>query len=338
MGRSDGAPASGEFVRRQMSAIKEVAGEEFDLTYFEMPAKISSGNSSVNRYIRFLFTFIKLHVFSRKKYSILHVHFFFPTILLAITYKIFRNPQVKIITTFHGNDIYYYRRFSWWYRWCFLFVDHAIFVTEKLKLHFFKQELPHSILCAGILPIFSSNTKSKNTIKKYDFIFVGTLDKNKGALRLKELLTVMPDSSAVAVVGAGFYEKDIKELVKTKNIDYFYFRNAEQLVALYHQSKWLVNLSYNESFGLVITEALACGLPVLATQTDGASSQITNDENGFLVAQDDNLISNFVALLTSVTEKNYTTLSQNTQQGGEKFTLPYVAKEIKNIYLKIGHL
>ncbi len=337
MGQTDAAPASGEFVRRQLLAIKAISGNDLELSYFEMSEQAINANSSLKRYFRFLFTFFKQHIFSRKKYAVLHVHFFFPTILLAIAYKVFRDPKVKIVTTFHGNDIYYYKKFSWWYRWCFSFVDHSIFVTEKLKHHFFKQDIPHSILCAGMLPIFSSNTGLKSTVKKYNFIFVGTLDKNKGAYRLIKLIAAMPDSSSFAIVGAGTHEKDVSELAESKNIDYFHFRSAAQLVDLYHQSKWLVNLSYNESFGLVITEALACGLPVLATKTDGASSQITNDVNGFIVDQDDDLISNFVGLLTGVTEGDYTALSKSAQQGGEKFTLPYVAKEIKNIYLKVGN-
>lgn len=336
MGRSDSTPASGEFVRRQMSAIKEIAGEEFELSYFEMPSKSITANSALKRYLGFLFSFIKRHIFSRKKYSILHVHFFFPTIVLAIVYKVLRNPRVKIITTFHGNDIYHYRRFSWWYRWCFSFVDHAIFVTEKLKQHFYKQELPHSVLCAGMLPIFSSNSQVKSSDKKYDFIFVGTLDKNKGSVRLKKLLTEMPESSVVAIVGAGTYEKDIIELAKTKHIDYFNFCSAEQLVGLYHQTKWLVNLSYNESFGLVMTEALACGLPVLATNTDGSSSQINHGVNGFIVAQDEQLINNILTILDNTSESTYRELSKRAQQGSEKFTLPFIAKEIKKIYIEVG--
>ncbi len=335
MGRSESAPDSGGFIRRQMSAIQDISGDELALTYFEMPAKSITANSPLKRYLGFLSAFVKQHVFSKKTYTVLHVHFFFPTIVLAIVYKVFRNPKVKIVTTFHGNDIYYYKKFTWWYRWCFSFVDHSVFVTKKLKEHFFKQELPHTILCAGMLPIFS-NSKPKDIVKKYDFIFVGSLDKNKGALRLKELLAAIPDSCAVAVVGAGTYEAEFKALAKTKHIDYFHFCTAQQLVDLYHQTKWLVNLSYNESFGLVITEALACGLPVLATETDGSSSQVLDGVNGFIVAQNEQLISYIVTLLADTTESAYKELSENAQQGSEKFTLPYVAKEIKDIYTEVA--
>jgi glycosyltransferase involved in cell wall biosynthesis len=334
MGRSEGAPDSGGFVRRQMSAIQDISGDELVLSYFEMPAKSITANSALKRYSGFLYSFAKQYIFSKKTYSILHVHFFFPTIVLAIAYKVFRNPKVKIVTTFHGNDIYYYKKFTWWYRWCFSFVDHSIFVTQKLKEQFFKQKLPHTILCAGMLPIFSSS-KPKDSVKKYDFIFVGTLDKNKGALRLKKLLAVIPDSYTVAIVGAGMYEEDFITLAKEKNIDYFNFCTAQQLVDLYHQTKWLVNLSYNESFGLVITEALACGLPVLATKSDGSLSQVFDGVNGFIVAQDERLISNIVTILTNTTETSYNQLSEKARQGSEKFTLPYVAKEIKDIYIEV---
>ena len=41
-----------------------------------------------------------------------------------------------------------------------------------------------------------------------------------------------------------------------------------------------------ETFGVVLTEALACGIPIISTKTSGPM-YIVNDENGILVEIDD---------------------------------------------------
>jgi len=41
--------------------------------------------------------------------------------------------------------------------------------------------------------------------------------------------------------------------------------------------------SYGEGFGFVILEALACGIPVVASKVDGTSEAVRNGELGFLV-------------------------------------------------------
>ncbi|RHW74901.1 glycosyltransferase [Colwellia sp. RSH04] len=332
MGRCEESPASGEFVRRQFSAIQNISSDELNLQYFEMPPAALAKKSTFKRYAVFFSSFVKKHLFSRTKYSVLHVHFFFPTILLAISYKLFRNPKVKIVTTFHGNDVYAYKHSPWWYKLCHSFVEHSIFVTARLKQNFYKQDIKHSILCAGLLPIFSVDATVN---KKYDYIFVGTLDKNKGALRLKEFAQKLPEEMSIVIVGSGPYQGDFKKLSERNNIVYHYFCDAQKLVGLYQQTKWLVNLSFNESFGLVISEAMACGLPVIATKTDGSLSQISHQENGFILEQGDSLSDQLLSINKQCTTEKYRTLSIRAQNSVEKFLLPYVAKEVKKIYFEV---
>jgi L-malate glycosyltransferase len=339
MGQSKTQPASGAFVRRQYQALNEVSNEnkEIQLSYYEMPKYALKAKSSLVRYCLFLFPFIKRYVFSRSKKDVLHVHFFFPTIILAIVYKLFRNYRVKIIVTFHGNDIYYYKNFSWWYRWCFSFVDHSIFVSERLKKQFFKQNIKHDILCAGILPIFKEDVVAK----KYDVMFVGTLDKNKGIERLIELIKLMPKHFNFVVVGSGEYQPQILALSSANtSISYFSFCEAEQLVTLYQQSEWLVNLSYQESFGLVISEAMACGVPVIASETDGALSQIKQGKNGYIFKQNSELLNNVSNILNNTalnntTNAEYKDLVVNALTSSSTAKLTYVTETIMKIYLQV---
>lgn len=56
-----------------------------------------------------------------------------------------------------------------------------------------------------------------------------------------------------------------------------------QMLEMMHKSDVLVLPSLTDAFGLVVTEALACGLPVIVTPNTGASEIIQNGREGFIV-------------------------------------------------------
>jgi glycosyltransferase involved in cell wall biosynthesis len=51
----------------------------------------------------------------------------------------------------------------------------------------------------------------------------------------------------------------------------------------YGQADVLVHASIEDGFGLVVSEALACGRPVIVTDTTGACELVRDGENGFVV-------------------------------------------------------
>ena len=57
-----------------------------------------------------------------------------------------------------------------------------------------------------------------------------------------------------------------------------------ELIRLYQSGSFLVQSSHYETFGTVVIEALACGLPVVSTRT-GIASVIINDSNGIIIQQ-----------------------------------------------------
>lgn len=61
----------------------------------------------------------------------------------------------------------------------------------------------------------------------------------------------------------------------------------ESIPALYAASDICVVPSHYESFGLVAVEAMAAGLPVLATRVGGLQSTVRDGESGYLIPPDD---------------------------------------------------
>lgn len=65
--------------------------------------------------------------------------------------------------------------------------------------------------------------------------------------------------------------------------------NQKELINYYHSSDVYVSSSCNESFGKVLIEAMAAGLPVVATTTTGSKEIVVDGVNGFLVPVGDSV-------------------------------------------------
>lgn len=63
--------------------------------------------------------------------------------------------------------------------------------------------------------------------------------------------------------------------------------STRELVSLYQQASVFVLTSNEEGLGIVLLEAMACGIPVVATRCGGPDGVIADGSNGYLVGLDD---------------------------------------------------
>lgn len=280
MGPKPTAPFQGLFVRQQVDALTGLKPG-----YHFMRWHTDSRLNRLLKYPVFFADFIWRFLFSRHKYMILHVHFFYPTIWLALLYKALRNPAAKIIVTCHGSDIYKYQPPGFWYRWCAAKVQHWIFTSKALKNRFSLDCPQSTVLSAGIADSFATVSQLDISAKTIDLLYVGSLDHNKGIDRLIALLPFLAGKKVV-IAGAGPMLKLLAEAAEPyPDVRIRGPQTASELAGLYQQARCFISLSRNESFGLVMAEAMACYTPVVATFTDGAAAQLRSGTNGFLVAQ-----------------------------------------------------
>ena len=96
------------------------------------------------------------------------------------------------------------------------------------------------------------------------------------------------EGASLTLVGDGPEHEALKELARELGVDHrTYFvgeQGLQQMPAWYRHADLFVYASLSETYGQVISEALWCGLPVVAMNDDmGVAGQVTDGEDGFLV-------------------------------------------------------
>lgn len=130
-------------------------------------------------------------------------------------------------------------------------------------------------------------------IKKNVILFVGSLDKAHNFKGLDNLLSAMAQiknkESSLIVVGSGNLLNYYQQLAQKKGIsDRVFFAGSvddKSLPIYYNKADLLVLPSVNkhEAFGLVLLEALASGIPLIASDLPGVRTVFSNEVEGLLV-------------------------------------------------------
>jgi glycosyltransferase involved in cell wall biosynthesis len=121
-------------------------------------------------------------------------------------------------------------------------------------------------------------------------------------------------------------ESLMNEIKKTnqKSIIFLDFLKHEQLFALYRLSKAFLFASTTETQGLVVLEALAMGLPVVALTATGIEDMLMNNIGGFMTTPDQNIFADKAISLISDpilwTKKNQEALRRAQDFSDEKTT------------------
>ncbi|HRS66531.1 MAG TPA: glycosyltransferase, partial [Spirochaetia bacterium] len=128
---------------------------------------------------------------------------------------------------------------------------------------------------------------------EFIFLSIASLDINKNQNTLLEAFAEQFKNNKnikLIIVGNGPLKNYLIDKSKQLNVEeqviFFGSATREQVKLLYNSSDAFVLSSKYETFGVVLIEALSCGLPVIATKCGGPESIITNENVGELVAID----------------------------------------------------
>jgi len=122
--------------------------------------------------------------------------------------------------------------------------------------------------------------------KPLRLISTGRLIERKGYRYLIEAISEMKDVE-LSLVGDGNLRQQLEELAKILSVKVKFLgsKRHEEIVSLLQSADVFILPSLNEGMSNSILEAMACGLPIIATDTGGSSELIQG--NGVIVAKAD---------------------------------------------------
>ena len=124
-----------------------------------------------------------------------------------------------------------------------------------------------------------SPTKSRRPLR---VLFAGVLHQRKGIGYLLKAVAMLGSDVELTLIGQRFAPNPIVDAA-CKRWHWLESIPHSQVLDAMMQADVLVLPSISEAFGLVVTEALACGLPVIVTPNVGASDLIRDGQEGFIV-------------------------------------------------------
>lgn len=149
----------------------------------------------------------------------------------------------------------------------------------------------------------------------YDIVYVGRLTSPKNPQRLVKVLAgiaVKSPGMRAAIIGTGNLEAETKQAIAEhhaeNSIDMLgYSSNPYKAMK---QAKILIMTSRWEGLPMCALEAMALGVPIVSTPTDGLKEIVENDKTGYLSDDDTLLIDRCVDILES--DELYQNLHEKT--------------------------
>lgn len=127
------------------------------------------------------------------------------------------------------------------------------------------------------------------------FLFVGRLVREKGVFELLSAYSNLEEETrqqvALVLAGDGPCRSELEvqaSSILPGLIKFVGFAQREELAVYYALAQMLILPTYSDTWGLVVNEAMACGLPVIVSSLAGCVSDlVTNDWNGKIVEPKD---------------------------------------------------
>lgn len=148
---------------------------------------------------------------------------------------------------------------------------------------------PVHVIPNGVDTVFfhPPNGKVERSQIPLRILFVGRFQHQKNLFfLLEQLARLRADTFELHLVGDGPLKTQLhqraEELALTERITWHGWVSRAELPAIYHSADCLVNPSFYEGMPNVVGEAMACGLPVVASNVPGNNDLVVNGETGFL--------------------------------------------------------
>lgn len=292
-------------------------------------------------------------VAKREELDIIHAHYAVPHALCAFLAKQMVGNHLKIVTTLHGTDI------------TVLGYDPSL--SDLIKFGIEQSDVVTAVSNALAVQTYELLDVQKPIQTVYNFVDERVYSKQRNE-ELRRQYGIAPHEKVVIHVSNFRKVKRVCDVVRTfalvvkqvpaklllvgdgpemtvvcrlvnelKLFDHVRFLGKqENLADLYSISDVKLLLSEKESFGLVLLEAMACGVPCVGTAIGGIPEVIEDGKNGFLCALGDinDAARQTLRLLTDETLRE--TMGKNAYETVyEKFYSERIVAQYEHIYFQL---
>lgn len=183
---------------------------------------------------------------------------------------------------------------------------------------------------------YDSKTRERLTKGKPNrklLLYVGRLAAEKEIEKIRDVLASSHEFS-LALVGDGPHRSSLEKHFEGTNTIFTGYMQGEDLAKAYASSDIFVFPSTTETLGLVLLEAMASGLPVVAARSGPTEEQINDEMTGVLY--NSNVKGEFVEkVLTLKNEPYRQTLSEQARTSSRQFSWEAQAKQLFSFYYEV---
>lgn len=316
-------PAFGIFVKNQVTSLIE-HGYTVHVAAIQDP---EMGKFHVlKKYSSWLLGSMRRLLTAGKSYDVVHAHYAFPSGMIARWFKKWAN--VPYVVTCHGGDLNKMAKKGPFFRKqtekILKDADHVITVGHDLERQVTEEyglsKTKVSVLSMGVnRNVFFSQEKTaiRNKLDVNEnltnLLFVGNIIKEKGMEDLIQALSIIKKQDPTIhlhVVGQAkqesylqFLHERIKELQIEETVTFHGPKTQKEVAEWMNAADIFVLPSHIEGFGLVAVEAMACGTPVVGTDTGGLSYLLKGDTGSLAVPKSPSSIAEAINRVTE--DDNY---------------------------------
>jgi glycosyltransferase involved in cell wall biosynthesis len=165
-------------------------------------------------------------------------------------------------------------------------------------------------------------------------LYVGRLSNEKQIDQLRVVLERVPNTR-LAIVGDGPARESLQAHFAGTNVKFVGYLQGEALSQAYASADIFTFTSALETFGLVVVEAMAAGLPVVSSRVGGIPDVIEEGKTGYTFAVDDldELVSGVEKI--AVSRANIEKMGRNARQFAETQSWPAMMDEVIEHYERL---
>ncbi len=173
-------------------------------------------------------------------------------------------------------------------------------------------------------------------------LYVGRIAQEKSIDKIIEALAIIKgrgiSRAKLLIVGNGPAMEELRQLVQSLGVEeevIFTGAVGNEEIQHYYKIAYLFTItSTSESFGIVIIEALASGIPVLAVRAPGAVDILTDGLDGLLTEDD---VEQFASALEKLIREPELReeLSQGVLKTSEQYSINVISERMLNLYREV---